>query len=145
MSPKWSATDTAGVLGSVGNIEVRGAGENNLKDISLHIPRSAELLSHTVKNFVGESRIPHGASQYYATDHRRCPKDRFFPVPTSHGKNFLKSLLQRGVDFRRRASHLLGQRSHGAAVARIIPVPLAQVPVSKRSLALLAGAALHAP
>ena len=57
--------------------------------------RSAELLSDAPEDFVGEPRILHGASQYYATDHRRCPKDRFFSVPAPRGKDFLKSLLQR--------------------------------------------------
>ena len=49
--------------------------------------RSAELLSDALKDFVGESRILHGASQYYATHHRRCPKDGFFPVSTLSGEN----------------------------------------------------------
>jgi hypothetical protein len=41
---------------------------------------------------------PAGASQYYGTDHRRCPKNSFFPVPTSRGRNSLKSLLERGFE-----------------------------------------------
>ena len=40
---------------------------------------SAELLSDAAKDFVGESRVLHSAGQYYATDHRRCPKNGFFP------------------------------------------------------------------
>jgi hypothetical protein len=44
---------------------------------------SAELLSDTAKDFVGESRILYGAGQYYATDQRRCLKDGLFPVPTA--------------------------------------------------------------
>ena len=39
------------------------------------------------KDFVRKSRILHGTSQYHATDHRRCLKDGFFPVPTSRGEN----------------------------------------------------------
>ena len=41
--------------------------------------RSAELLSNALKNFVGQSLILHGASQYYAADHRRCLKYGFPP------------------------------------------------------------------
>jgi len=37
-------------------------------------------LSNALENFVGQSVILHGASQYYATDHRRYPKDGFFPA-----------------------------------------------------------------
>jgi len=40
--------------------------------------RSAELLSDAPEDFLGESRILHGASQHHAADHRRCPKDGFF-------------------------------------------------------------------
>src|SRR5215467_8684721 len=92
-----------------------------------------------------ESRIPDGAGQYHPTHHRRCPKNGFIPVPASRGKNLLKPLLQRGFDFGRRASNLLGERGHGAAVAWIIPVPAAQVLVSIRSFAVATLAALHAP
>src|SRR6516165_8322118 len=106
--------------------------------------RSAEFLSDALKNFARKPRIPYGASQYYATDHRRCPKDGFFPAPTDRGKNFPKSLLERGFEFRGRASHLRGQCGHGAAVAGIISVPSAQVPVVIRFFALLAFAAPHA-
>ena len=54
--------------------------------------RSAELLSDAAEDFVRESRILHGASQYYATDHRCCLKDGFLPVSTLGRENFLKSL-----------------------------------------------------
>jgi hypothetical protein len=84
---------------------------------------SAELLSDAAKDFVGESRTLHGARQYYATDHRRCPKNGFSPVSTLSVENVLKSLLERSFQFRGRASHLLGQCGHGAAVAWIISVP----------------------
>jgi hypothetical protein len=106
---------------------------------------SAELLSDAAKDFVGESRILHGAGQYNATDHRRCPKNGLFPVSTPSVENVLKSLLKRSFQFRGRASHLLGQCGHGAAVAWMIPVPPAQVQVSKRSFARLTIAALYAP
>jgi hypothetical protein len=48
-----------------------------------------------------------GASQYYATHHRRYPKDGFFPVSVLGGENFLKSLLERGFEFGIRSSNLL--------------------------------------
>jgi len=95
-------------------------------------------------NFVGQSVILHGASQYYAADHRRCLKYGFFPVSTLSGENLLKSLLERGFEFRGRSSQLLGQRGRGAALAWIIPVPPAQVAVRMRFLTFLAIAALHA-
>src|SRR5271166_601483 len=47
---------------------------------------SAELLSDAAKDFVGESRILHGAGQYYATDQRRYPKDGYLPVSTLSGE-----------------------------------------------------------
>src|SRR5215467_13162573 len=53
--------------------------------------RSAELLSDAFENLIRESRVLHGASEYHATEQRRCPKDGFFPVPIFHGKNFLQS------------------------------------------------------
>src|SRR5713101_2631842 len=62
--------------------------------------RSAELLSNALMNFVGQSVILHGASQYYAADHRGCLKYGFFPVSTLSGENVLKSLLERGFEFR---------------------------------------------
>ena len=43
------------------------------------------------------TQILHGASQYYATDHSRYPKDGFFLAPSSRGKDFLKFLLERGL------------------------------------------------
>jgi hypothetical protein len=39
--------DPAGVLGSVGNIEVRGACENNLKDMSLHVTTTEQAKNCT--------------------------------------------------------------------------------------------------
>jgi hypothetical protein len=68
--------------------------------------RSAELLSDAPKDFVGESRISHGASHYYATERCGCPEDGFFPILTPSGEHVLKSLLERDFDFRRRASRL---------------------------------------
>ena len=71
--------------------------------------------------------VLHGASQYYAADHRRCLKYGFSLVFTVSGENVLKSRLERAFEFRGRSSQLLGQRGRGAALARIIPVPPAQV------------------
>src|SRR5215472_17478286 len=105
--------------------------------------RLAELLSNAPKDFLREPRILHGASQYYATDHRRYLKNGFFSLPTPSGEEVLKSLLEHSFEFRARASHLLGQRGHGAAVAWIVPVPPAQVPISIRSFALGALYALQ--
>src|SRR5882672_8035903 len=106
--------------------------------------RSAELLSNVLKNFIGQSVILHGASRYYAADHRHCLKYGFFPASTLSGENVLKSLLERGFEFRGRSSRFLGQRGRGALLAWIIPVPPAQVAVRIRFLTLLAIAALHA-
>jgi len=47
-------------------------------------------LSDALKDFVRESRILHGASQYYATEQRRY--DRSFPAFTFSGEHVLKSL-----------------------------------------------------
>jgi hypothetical protein len=44
--------------------------------------RSAELLSNALKNFIGQSVILHGASQYSAADHCRRLKYGFFSVST---------------------------------------------------------------
>jgi hypothetical protein len=96
-------------------------------------------------NFVGQSVILHGASQYYAADHRHYLKYDFFPVSTLSEEKVLESLLERGLEVRGRSSQFLGQRGRGAALAWIIPVPPAQVAVRIQFLTLLAIAALHAP
>jgi hypothetical protein len=101
-------------------------------------------LSNAVKNFVEQSVILDGASQYYTADHRRYLKYGFFPVSAS-GENVLKPLLERGFEFRGRSSQFLGQSGRSAALAWIIPVPPAKVAVRIRFLTLLAVAALHVP
>src|SRR5579859_5081926 len=102
-----------------------------LSVVALVHSRSAEFLSDAPKDFVRESRILHCARQYYATHHRRDLKDSSLPISTLGEEHFLKALLERGFEFRGRASHFLSQRCHGAAIAWIIPVPPAQVAVCK--------------
>src|SRR6516164_1563449 len=83
---------------------------------------SAELLSNALQNLVRKPRVPHGAGQHDTSDQRSRPKDGFFPISTFSSENLLESPLERCFEFRRRASHFLCQRSHGASVAGIIPM-----------------------
>ena len=101
--------------------------------------------------FVGHSlefprRVADPARREPALRHPSSPPPERWLLSGPHpsGEHVLKSLLEGGFEFRDRASHLLRQRGHGAAVAWIISVPPAQVPVSKRSFGCLPLAALQA-
>ncbi len=71
--PKVAARRSTNLVCSTDyNSDIRGSRE----------ARSAELLSDAPGNLVRETRILDGASEYHATEQRRCLKDGFFPVPT---------------------------------------------------------------
>jgi hypothetical protein len=86
-------------------------------------------LSNALKNFVGQSVIPRGASQYYPTDQRRYQKDSFFPVSALSEEPEAQAVTATTKQ-RSRTTGSASSKPMSRSPTRATLIPLLAVPVS---------------